>query len=116
MAPAMRSSRPGLVGVEVRAGRADDGVDRSEHRRQAEHVAPGAGEREQRLDVATEQLGETAVALAGPLVVPVGEGVTLVGGDDRGDDVRMGTRGVVAGERALRWRGKLHATVWFAGG
>ena len=116
MAPAMRSSRPGLVDVDVRAGGAHDGVDRSEQRRQAEHVGPGAGEREQRLDVAPNSSRNAAVALAGPLVVAVGQGVTLVGGDDRVDHVGMGTGGVVAGERALRWRGKLHATVWFAGG
>ena len=103
--------RPRLVGVDVRAGSAHDGVHRSQQRRQAEHVAAGAGEREQRL-AAAEQLGETSAALGGPVIGAVGQGVALVGGDDRGDDVGVRPGRVVAGEGALRGRGKLHATVW----
>ena len=102
--------RPGLVDVDVRPGGTHDGVRRSQQRRQAEHVAAGAGERQQRL-AAAEQLGEPGMALAGPVVVAVGEGVALVGGDDRGDDVGVRPRRVVAGERSLRGRRKLHATV-----
>ena len=111
MAPSDPLQRPGLVGVDVRAGRAHDRVDRSEHRHQAEHVAAGAGEREQRLDVAPNSSANRPWHSRVHAIVAVGEGVTLVGGDDRGDDGRMGAGGVVAGERALRWRGKLHATV-----
>ena len=60
LGPAIRSNAPGFVDVDVRAGGADDGVDRPQQRRQAEHVAPGAGEREQGLDAAAEQFGEAS--------------------------------------------------------
>ena len=48
---------------------------------QGEHVGAGAVERQQRRDVA-EQLAERALALRGPAVVAVGEGVAVVGPGD----------------------------------
>ena len=97
-----------LIGVDVRAGCTHDRVDRSQHRHQAEDVAAGAGERQERL-AGPEELAEETRALLGPGIVSVGERVPVVGFDDRRDDIGMGSGRVVTGEGPFWRRRKLHA-------
>ena len=97
-----------LIGVDVRAGCTHDRVDRSQHRHQAEDVAAGTGERQERL-TGPEELAEETRALLGPGIVSVGERVPVVGFDDRRDDIGMGSSRVVTGEGPFWRRRKLHA-------
>jgi hypothetical protein len=100
--------RPRLVGGDVRPVAAHDRLGRSDEGEQRDDVGAGAVERQQRRDVAAEQLSEGVLAPAGPRIVAVGQGVAVVGGGDGVEDGGMGAGGVVAGERAHGRRWELH--------
>src|SRR3546814_7164314 len=91
--------RSGRVGGDDRLPRLQDGG-------QPHHVGAGAAPAREALHWRTEALAQRLLGPAGPLVLPVGEGGTLVGRGQRLDHLRRHTGGVVTGEGRQRWLGQ----------
>ena len=92
--------RAGLVGVDVRGLRADDGAPAREHRLQADDIRARAVEDREDLHALAEVLGEHLVQPCRVDVLAVGDLVAVVGGRDGVEDLGMHARVVVGGEAA----------------
>ena len=92
--------RARLVDVDVGRLGAHHGLRRPDRRGQRKDVGAGASPHEQHLGVHTEQVPEHLGRLRCPPIGAVGEGMPLVGVEQRLHDRGMDARRVVAGERS----------------
>ena len=102
LAAEMALGSAGLVVGDVRRGGAHDGLVAAEHQLQGRDVGTGPVEHREHSGVLAELVAEQRLGPRGHLVVAVGRRVVDVRCADRGDDLRVDTGVVVAGERPHR--------------
>ena len=96
--------RAGFVDVDVRVGRADDGIARPGEARERDDVRAGTAEHGEHLHRCAEALPEGVGELRRPRVVAVGDRMTVVHARERVHHDRVHARRVVAGEGHRRRR------------
>ena len=80
----------------------------SQHGCECKDIGAGAVVDELHVDVGSEQIAESGLALPGRVVGAVGDHVSVVGACERFEDRWMGAGGIVAGERTLGCGGEFH--------